>query len=86
MRAVMARYPSDWNAANFARISCKMNDPQEARSWFARVQGDHSVAWTNIADLMRFQDMAQPLPRSAARCPYAAREGWTREDVDRYCR
>ena len=86
MRDVIARYPSDWNAANFARISCVMEDPQEARSWLARVKGDYTVAWTKMPELMRCLEMAQPLERSTERCPYAAREGWSRADVDEYCR
>jgi hypothetical protein len=86
MSDVMAHYPSDWNAANFARISCEMRDPQEARRWFGRVKGDHTIAWNNMEEMLRCQSMAQPLERSTARCPYAAREAWSRADVDKYCR
>lgn len=86
MQALMTRYPSDWNAANFARISCAMNDAQQARGWFARVKGDYTGAFDDMAEMQRCQEMAQPLERSRARCPYAAREGWPPADVDRYCR
>lgn len=85
MRDVMARYPSAWNAANFARISCVMEDPQETRSWFANVKGDYSVAWRNLNELKQCQSAAA-LERSTERCPYAAREAWSATDVDRYCR
>ena len=86
MHALMARYPSDWNAANFARISCVMNDAEEARGWFHRVKGDYSGAWEHLKDLKLCQDLALASDRSRERCPYAAIEGWPREDVDRYCR
>ena len=86
MQSLMARYPSDWNAANFARISCAMDDAKEARHWFARVKGDYTGAFDDMAEMQRCQEMSQPLERSRARCPYAAREGWPLADVDRYCR
>jgi hypothetical protein len=37
-------------------------------------------------EMMRCQAMAQPLERSTERCPYAAREAWSRADIDKYCR
>lgn len=85
MRDLTVRYPSAWNAANFARISCVMNDPKETRNWFASVKGDHIVAWPDLSELQRCQRMA-PLERSTERCPFAAREAWSAADVDRYCR
>lgn len=85
MRDVMAGTPSAWNAANFARIACSMDDPQETRAWFASVTGDYSVAWPNLSQLNQCQKSA-PLERSTERCPQAAREGWSAADVDRYCR
>lgn len=85
MQDVMARYPSAWNAANFARISCVMEDPQETQKWLARVKGDHTVAWRDLNELQRCQATA-PLERSPDRCPFAAREAWSAADVDRYCR
>lgn len=85
MRDVMVRYPSSWNAANFARIACAMQDPQETRNWFANVKGDYSVAWPHLKQLQQCQAMA-PLDRSTQRCPFAAREAWPAADVDRYCR
>jgi hypothetical protein len=65
MRDVMARYPSDWNAANFARISCHMLDPDEAASWFARVKGDYSEAWSNKDELRSCESMAQLASKSS---------------------
>lgn len=59
MRDVMARYPSDWNAANFARIACQMNDPKEAAAWLARVNGDPGQAWGDKGELNRCQSMVQ---------------------------
>lgn len=85
MRDVMARFPSAWNAANFARISCVMEDPRETRDWFASVKGDYSVAWRDLNELQRCQGTA-PLERSTERCPFAAREAWSAADVDLYCR
>jgi hypothetical protein len=85
MHDVMARYPSAWNAANFARISCAMNDAEETRTWFASVKGDISVAWRDLNELQQCQSSA-PLARSTERCPFAAREAWSAADVDRYCR
>ena len=32
-----------------------------------------------------FQDRGVPAERSFARCPYAAMEGWSRDDVETYC-
>ena len=58
MRGVMARYPSAWNAANFARISCTMEDPQETRNWFASVKGDYSHAWRDLNELKQCQSSA----------------------------
>ena len=85
MRGVMAHTPSAWNAANFARIACTMNDAGETRAWFASVTGDYSVAWPNLTQLSQCQKSA-PLERSTERCPQAAREGWSSADIDRYCR
>lgn len=59
MRDVMARYPADWNAANFARIACRMNDPREAAAWLARVNGDPSQAWSDKDEMHRCQRMAE---------------------------
>lgn len=86
MRDVMDRYPSDWNAANFARIACVMEDVPEATSWFAKVKGDHSVAWSDMNELRRCESMARPIEYSPDRCPYAAREAWPAEAVEKYCR
>ena len=85
MRGVMARTPSAWNAANFARIACTMEDSQETQAWFAIGRGDYSVAWPSLSQLNQCQKSA-PLERSTERCPQAAREGWSAADVDRYCR
>ena len=57
MRDVMARYPADWNAANFARIACRMNDPKEAAAWLAHVNGDPGQAWTDKDEMRRCQRM-----------------------------
>jgi hypothetical protein len=59
MRDVMARYPADWNAANFARIACRMNDPKEAAAWLARVNRDPGQAWNDKAEMHRCQQMAE---------------------------
>lgn len=85
MRGLMAHTPSAWNAANFARIACTMDDSAETRAWFASVTGDYSVAWPSLSQLNQCQKSA-PLERSTERCPQAAREGWSSADVDRYCR
>jgi hypothetical protein len=86
MRAVMARYPTDWNASNFARISCAMKDGEEAGKWFDHVKGDGVDAWPNPGDMIACKTLAGRTDRSTERCPQAAREGWTRQDVDQYCR
>jgi hypothetical protein len=89
MRDVMARYPSDWNAANFARISCKMQDPKEAASWFARVKKDYTAAWTDKVEMRRCESMAQfqtSAIHTADRCPYAAIEMWPNADFEKICR
>ena len=66
MRDVMARYPSDWNAANFARIACQMKDPVEASAWLARVSGDPGQAWQDKAEMFRCQSLAND---AAGRAP-----------------
>jgi hypothetical protein len=85
MRDVMERYPTNWNAANFARISCTMGDPDEAAIWFARDTGDHSVAWSDYNAMLQCERQIRP-QRSSERCPFAAAEGWSIEDIDKYCR
>lgn len=89
MRDVWARYPSDWNAANFARISCLMKDGAEATSWFARVKKDYTAAWTDKDDMRKCESMAQfqtSVVHSFERCPYAAIEAWPNAEFERYCR
>lgn len=86
MRDVWTRFPSDWNAANFARISCSMNDRAEARTWLARVKGDHSAAWDDRDEMERCEKMAQPVETSSSRCSFAALENWPDADFQRYCR
>ena len=89
MRDVMDRYPSDWNAANFARISCDMRDYEEAANWLNRVKKDHSDAWTDEVDMRRCESMAQVQKstiHSTERCPYAAIEAWPNADFEKYCR
>ncbi|MFL6756900.1 MAG: hypothetical protein ACJ8EG_04935, partial [Sphingomicrobium sp.] len=67
MRDVMARYPADWNAANFARIACQMNDPNEAAAWLRNVKGDPGKAWGDRDEMRRCLRMAQASPASAER-------------------
>lgn len=89
MRDVMDRYPSDWNAANFARISCDMRDYKEAGDWLNRVKTDYSDAWTDKVEMRRCESMAQVQKstiHSAERCPYAAIESWPNADFEKYCR
>jgi hypothetical protein len=86
MRAVMARYPTDWNAATFARISCAMKDGEEAGKWFDRVKGDVIDAWANPSEMLQCKTSAGRTSRSTERCPQAAREAWSVEDMDRFCR
>ena len=89
MRDVMDRYPSDWNAANFARISCEMRDYEEAGKWLNRVKKDYTDAWTDKVEMRRCEAMAQVQKstiHSAERCPYAAIEAWPNADFEKYCR
>jgi hypothetical protein len=89
MRDVMDRYPSDWNAANFARISCDMRDYKEAGNWLNRVKKDYSDAWNDEVEMRRCESMAQVQKstiHSAERCPYAAIEAWPNADFEKYCR
>jgi len=89
MRDVMDRYPSDWNAANFARISCDMRDYEEAGTWLNRVKKDYSDAWSDKVEMRRCEAMSQvqkSTVHSAERCPYAAIEMWPRADFEKYCR
>jgi hypothetical protein len=89
MRDVMDRYPSDWNAANFARISCDMRDYEEAGTWLNRVKKDYSDAWTDKIEMRRCESMAQVQKstiHSVERCPYAAIEAWPNADFEKYCR
>ncbi len=65
MGDVMTRYPSDWNAINFARMSCHMLDPDEAASWFSRVKGDYRKVWINKDEMRRCESMAQLADGSA---------------------
>jgi hypothetical protein len=46
MRDVSKRYPDPWNLANFAKLSCRMNDPQTAKAYFTALgRYDGSEAW-----------------------------------------
>ena len=46
MQDVAKRNPDPWNLANFARISCRMNDPKTAGIYFKALgSSDGAVAW-----------------------------------------
>jgi len=46
MRDVAQRYPDPWNYANFAKLSCRFADKDEARKYFSALKGDDGAsAW-----------------------------------------
>ena len=46
MRDVSQRYPDPWNYANFAKLSCRFADKDEARRYFEALKDDDgSAAW-----------------------------------------
>ena len=46
MHDVATRYPEPWNFANFAKLSCVMEDKDTAREYFAALrEDDGSAAW-----------------------------------------
>lgn len=48
MRDVAKRYPDPWNLANFARLSCKMDNAETAKAYFTALgKFDGSEAWSN---------------------------------------
>ncbi len=47
MADVMQRFPSEWNAANFARLACRQGDIATAATYLGRVRSDDAAAWTD---------------------------------------
>lgn len=59
MQDVVEQYPNDWNAANFARISCRKADAAEAAKYFAMLKKDDGVAWTDKFEWHQCQKYAK---------------------------
>ena len=38
MRDVITRYPSDWNAANFAKLACQIGDGNDAAVYLGMIR------------------------------------------------
>lgn len=47
MADVMQRFPSEWNAANFARIACRQGDVATAAKYLGMTRSDDAAAWTD---------------------------------------
>jgi hypothetical protein len=60
MRDLSARYPDAWNHANFAKMACKLDHPEEARHYLTLLN------WREV-------DLAWPDPDEAATCFEQAR-------------
>lgn len=58
MDDVFERYPSDWNAANFARMACRLGDSDLARRQFERGGRSDGVEWDDRGEWMRCRRFA----------------------------
>lgn len=45
MADVVARYPNDWNTANFAMIACDLGDGRTAKGYLAKLPPRYGTAW-----------------------------------------
>lgn len=101
MEDVLRTFPDNWNAVNFARISCRMNDSEAAARFFERVSSDDGRAWgsdaASIAEWKRCRGIAgEPVgangkvqrkgKRIPERCTFAIVEAWPNEDFEKLCR
>lgn len=47
-------YPTDWNFANFARLSCRLNHPEVAARYFGMIRNDEpGTNWSDRAEWQR---------------------------------
>lgn len=100
MQDVMRAYPDEWNAAGFARLSCRMNDGKAAASFFASAPSDDGSAWgrhpEGVDEWKACRALAgvgqAPPPGSSPaqwrpeRCAYAIVEVWPAEQFKKHCR
>ena len=59
MRSAYAHYPADWNASQFAKLSCAVGDGKEAAVWFARMKRDVGDAWDDAQKWHACQQLAK---------------------------
>ena len=45
MRDVITRHPSDWNAANFAKLACQIGDGNDAAVYLGMIRPDDGSVW-----------------------------------------
>jgi hypothetical protein len=57
MLDVMQAYPNDWNAANFARFSCKFGDTPAAAEFFGMMEGEVGADWGHADEYQRCRQM-----------------------------
>jgi hypothetical protein len=57
MHDIMEAYPTDWNAANFARFSCKFGDTAAAAEFFGMMKGDVGADWGHAEAYRRCRQM-----------------------------
>lgn len=58
MDDVFQRYPSDWNAANFARMACRLGERDLARRQFERGGRSDGVEWDDKGEWRRCRQFA----------------------------
>lgn len=58
MDDVFERYPSDWNAANFARMACRLGERDLARRQFDRGGRSDGFEWDDRGEWMRCRQFA----------------------------
>lgn len=57
MHDIMKAYPNDWNAANFARFSCKFSDTPAAAEFFGLMKGEIGADWGHEDEYRRCRQM-----------------------------
>ncbi len=50
MNDIFLKYPTDWNASNFAQFSCWNNDKVEAAKYFGKIKKNFLQAWSSSTE------------------------------------
>ncbi len=60
MNDIAARFPTNWNIANFARLSCKLDHPDAAARYFGMMQGgDTGRDWSSRSEWQQCRTRAR---------------------------